>query len=208
MKFKTIDRDGNVVPTLMGHMTSCIGYLLALCVIAGTTLYYVEFDGNVKSVSDGIWLIFMTITTIGFGDFYPTTELGRGIIVCSFVIGALLVAKLLSELPAYFQNDSKARRYDMLMNELARKLEMMEYHAGYISNGHYIDEIMSEEDYSSDKVEDGKIACGYDSSGLYVVSVIGKYRNNSGRYSRWLTCADEEEMWNTYRNVMKSSAAI
>jgi len=36
---------------------------------------------NIKTVEDAIWLSFMIVTTIGFGDFYPVSTLGRIIAV-------------------------------------------------------------------------------------------------------------------------------
>lgn len=42
-------------------------------------------NSNIKTASDALWWSFVTITTVGYGDFYPTTSLGR-------CIAALLMA--------------------------------------------------------------------------------------------------------------------
>ncbi len=46
-------------------------------------------DANITSASDAIWWCYVTITTVGYGDRYPTTNWGRivGIVVMSVGVG-------------------------------------------------------------------------------------------------------------------------
>jgi voltage-gated potassium channel len=41
-------------------------------------------DANIKTASDAIWYTIVTISTVGYGDRYPTTGPGR-------IIGALII---------------------------------------------------------------------------------------------------------------------
>ncbi|MEZ4859163.1 MAG: ion channel [Flavobacteriaceae bacterium] len=51
-------------------------------VICTTAVLYVEKDvGNIKTAEDALWWSFITITTVGYGDFYPVTHVGRLITV-------------------------------------------------------------------------------------------------------------------------------
>lgn len=50
-------------------------------------------DANIKTASDAIWWVYVTITTVGYGDRYPTTNAGRlvGAIVMFVGVGLFAV---------------------------------------------------------------------------------------------------------------------
>ncbi len=56
-------------------------------VVGGISLYLVErgAEGAIDSVGEGLWWALVTITTVGYGDITPVTDLGR------VVAGALMV---------------------------------------------------------------------------------------------------------------------
>ena len=56
--------------------------------IAAYPLFLVEVGhGNIKTYADAFWVLQMSASTIGFGDFYPSTLTGRSIVAISFYIG-------------------------------------------------------------------------------------------------------------------------
>jgi voltage-gated potassium channel len=46
-------------------------------------------DANIQSASDAMWWVYVTITTVGYGDRYPVTTMGRlvGILVMTMGVG-------------------------------------------------------------------------------------------------------------------------
>lgn len=67
-----------------------IAFLIAYFVVLGL-IYLVESrhsEGNIHSLSDAFWYSLVTLTTVGYGDFYPVTFTGR-VLSLFFVFGSL-----------------------------------------------------------------------------------------------------------------------
>ena len=105
--------------------------LMALVVVSVSSILVLQFEssapnGNIRTGGDALWWAVVTLTTVGYGDFYPVTTFGR--ITGTFVmfagvgvIGALasILASVLVSPPA----DSAAKPADevaRISEELAR----------------------------------------------------------------------------------------
>ena len=99
-----------------------ITLLLAFLVLVSSSLAVLQFesrspDANITTGGDALWWSAVTITTVGYGDFYPVTTLGRlaGVLVMLAgvgIIGALasiLASLLVSPAPAEGRGDSRSR---------------------------------------------------------------------------------------------------
>jgi voltage-gated potassium channel Kch len=66
------------LPTLVG----------LLVILGGLAEYRVEVNhGNIKTPGDGIWWALVTLTTVGYGELYPTTLAGRIIAAGMMILG-------------------------------------------------------------------------------------------------------------------------
>lgn len=66
---------------------------------------------NIKNFGDGIWWAMTTVTTVGYGDRYPTTTEGRFLAVALMIMGISLMGVITASVAAWFvkmgQEDSK-----------------------------------------------------------------------------------------------------
>ncbi|GAW97830.1 MULTISPECIES: potassium channel family protein [Colwellia] len=77
-----------------------IGMLsLTLFALLNAGLGYVTFlaetsvaNSPVKNYADALWLMLMSSTTIGFGDVYPITFIGRAAVFVMFILGVGILA--------------------------------------------------------------------------------------------------------------------
>ena len=57
---------------------------------------------NIKSFSDGLWWATTTVTTVGYGDRYPTTSEGRFLAVLLMIVGISLIGVITASVAAWF----------------------------------------------------------------------------------------------------------
>jgi voltage-gated potassium channel len=75
--------------------TSAISMLLLTVLAAGVSLYFTERGvgaAQIKTLGQGLWWALVTITTVGYGDFVPVTNIGRVIAGVLMIIGMFTLA--------------------------------------------------------------------------------------------------------------------
>jgi voltage-gated potassium channel len=91
-----------------------ISTALFLTYLAGIEITLAERgqpEATIKSIGDGLWWAITTLTTVGYGDIYPTTTEGRFIAVGLMVSGICVLGVISATVAAWFvritQNDSE-----------------------------------------------------------------------------------------------------
>lgn len=85
--------------------TYVVSGVLVAVLVAGVGIREAErgaADANIDSVADGLWWGATTITTVGYGDRYPTTTLGRLIAVALMLIGIALLGVVTATIAGWF----------------------------------------------------------------------------------------------------------
>ena len=59
-------------------------------------------DANITNFGDALWWSFVTITTVGFGEYYPVTLVGRTISVIMMFVGIALVGVITAGFASWF----------------------------------------------------------------------------------------------------------
>ena len=63
---------------------------------------------NIKNFGDGLWWAITTVTTVGYGDIYPTTTQGRVIAVGLMISGICVLATISATVAAWFVKMSQS----------------------------------------------------------------------------------------------------
>ena len=84
-----------------GQYATFITILAAGTVLTVSSILVLQFEGrspdaNIVTGGDALWWGFVTITTVGYGDFYPVTSLGRMIGVLVMFAGVGIIGALAS----------------------------------------------------------------------------------------------------------------
>ncbi len=87
---------------------------LFLTYIAAVQITLIErnaLDANIKTFGDGFWWAITTVTTVGYGDHFPTTTEGRIVAVGLMMLGIALIGVISATIAATFvkmmEDDSK-----------------------------------------------------------------------------------------------------
>ena len=104
-----VARDRNALAKIVGLYAV---YAVTFVVIFGslfTLIFEINAPGaNIKSFGDSTWWAFVTVTTVGYGDFTPVTVPGRVIAVLIMFTGAAAVGAVTAAVASRFINSGSA----------------------------------------------------------------------------------------------------
>lgn len=94
-KFRTLNsiiKGSGITPILLS--------LLSIMLVGA--LFLLIAEPEITSYGDALWLCFTTVTTIGYGDFYATTTIGRLVSAILAMYGIILIALITGISVNYF----------------------------------------------------------------------------------------------------------
>jgi len=91
------------------------------------TLYVVEPQWNVESFSQAWWLAFVSMTTVGYGDMTPATDLGKAVVGFFVFVSQLYMAIPLGIIGNAFNDVWKNRDQILLLEKFRSCLEKAGY---------------------------------------------------------------------------------
>lgn len=100
--------------SLVGRVSAYVGGAALMAVALGSlAVLDAEQDApgaNITRYGDALWWAATTVTTVGYGDFYPTTTQGRLIAVALMVIGIALVGAVTASVAAWMVGQVEQER--------------------------------------------------------------------------------------------------
>ena len=101
------------------EMTVLATFFVVLVVVTISSLFIVSIesaspDANIVTGNDAVWWSFVTISTVGYGDRYPVTELGRAVATVVMFVGVSLFTVLTSFIASRFMRPNHAQSNDEL----------------------------------------------------------------------------------------------
>ena len=122
-------------------MNRSTAYLLigaATIVLVGTfVMYALESnvpDTKIKTLGDSLWWVVETITTVGYGDIVPVSELGRTVALVFMFGGILIITTIMSVVSTGFykkrvskeESERRQQEFEQLKKVLVDKLSGIE----------------------------------------------------------------------------------
>ena len=96
---------GDVFRRKSQQMVASVFFVSMILILASLLIYYAEHDaqpGQFENAFSGLWWAVATLTTVGYGDIYPITPLGRVLGAIIAILGIGMVAVPTSILSAGF----------------------------------------------------------------------------------------------------------
>lgn len=105
---------------LAAGLAACM--LVVFCSVAILT-FETASSSNIRTAEDSLWWAFATITTVGYGDYYPVTSEGRLIASILMFAGVGLVGTFSAFLASWFlsaEEEEPVDRFEAVVTELSK----------------------------------------------------------------------------------------
>jgi voltage-gated potassium channel len=115
---------------LTGHKLHYVLLVMLVLVVASALLVEsVESASpasNIKSVPDALWWAATTVTTVGYGDRFPVTAVGRGVAVVLMAAGVGVFGLLAASMASFFIQHKSEDSEEPTLAEVVERLDRIE----------------------------------------------------------------------------------
>lgn len=99
-------------------MTATLGAFLVLVAERDSSA------SNIKNFGDALWWAATTMTTVGYGDRFPTTPLGRGVAVALMLVGIAALSTLTATIAALLVQERESQK-QVTLSDLAEEIRQL-----------------------------------------------------------------------------------
>ena len=111
--FEALQMIGKVIYRKRVELISILGILIFLIFLSSFLMFYAESEAQPEAfhnILDTFWWSIVTFTTVGYGDVYPITAIGKILSAIIVLIGIMLFALPTSILTAEFLNEFRNKK--------------------------------------------------------------------------------------------------
>jgi voltage-gated potassium channel len=115
---------------LMARVQIYALYLTLLIVTFGASLVLAAertYPGsNIQTYGEAVWWAFVTVATVGYGDYTPVSPVGRGLATLMLFNGVAVISVITASVASRFVSDSDAGERPLSLDDLDQRLERIE----------------------------------------------------------------------------------
>ena len=109
---------------------------------------------NYENLADCLWNVLIIITTVGYGDYFPKSNLGRFLVIFISFIGIILVSLIIMTLQNFVSFEDNENNAKTFVDRMNSKIEIKEEASNYfkttlrflLTKSHFIRSTKSKED--------------------------------------------------------------
>lgn len=104
-------------------LAACIVILIGVMLLSATAMHFVEHDVQPEkfgTIPDAMWWAIVTLTTVGYGDAFPVSPLGKVVASLTAVMGLVMLALPVGIIATAFAQEIHRREFVVTWSMLAR----------------------------------------------------------------------------------------
>ena len=101
------------------HLFRLLLVILTIYVVVSAVLL-IMLDGAFDSITDALWFMVVTVSTVGYGDYVPLSPIGKSLTVLTMIMGVIVVAIFTAYLSAIYNKESQIQTRGTIIKHLEK----------------------------------------------------------------------------------------